>query len=167
MSKPSQQQAISALLTQLPSIQDSWNNHLDDWEGEDAGDYNDMSVIIHHIVDKYPSYESANHKVDTSEFSSFFAKVEELLLIGDEAINELITIGLFEGIQNVTASDSKQWTRFETWLGDYSKKAWNDVIMFWNPDAEQDAAVRPATALLLRSFYTIKPSITSSMLALP
>lgn len=138
MSTPSQLSVIEDLLSKLPSISKRWNKHCSEWCGEEAGVYIDIAVIAHHLKSLYPARQTKNNRIDASEFPLFFEQVEEFYSYQEKEINELLTIGLFEALQNITASEYGQWTRFEPWLGGRSRKAWDQLIQTWNGNTEQD-----------------------------
>jgi len=65
----------------------------------------------------------------TADFPNLFKNIEEILTNSDQYIQELIVVGLFEDMQNT--SEINYYTDFNEWLQPESKKAWNDVIRFW------------------------------------
>jgi len=146
MNTLSQSSIIKALLLKLPSISGRWSEYCEEWGGEEAGVYNDIGVIVHHLKCLYPARESKNDPRNTSEFSAFFNQVEEFFALEQKDITELLTVGLFESLQNITASEHDQWRRFEPWLGDRSREAWSRLIQFWNSNAEQVIASNPLDA---------------------
>jgi len=141
MSEHSQSSVIAALLSELPSISERWNEHRADWGDEDAGAFNDVAVLAQHLKSLYPARQTRNDSGTTAEFSSFFDRVEDFFTLEQQEVTELLTIGLFESLQNITASEYGQWTRFEPWLGTRSRTVWDQLIRCWNGNAEQGAAL--------------------------
>ena len=143
MSTHSQSSIISALLLKLPSIRERWAEHCSDWGDEEPGAYNDIGVIARHLQSLYPARPTKNHPSNTSEFSSFFDQVEDFFTLEQQEPTELLTIGLFESLQNITAPEYGGWSRFEPWLGSRSRRAWDQLIQFWNGNTEQVVAPNP------------------------
>jgi hypothetical protein len=69
---------------------------------------------------------------DTSCFDKIFENADLILSKGCEATRNLIVVGLFEGIQNVGGWHKVDYYKgFDKWLRPNSKKAWDDLIHFW------------------------------------
>ena len=60
---------IPALLQVCPSVGSAWEEHIVWWGDDERGDYNDIAVFAHHIVESYSVGEYA-------EFPAFFRQVE-------------------------------------------------------------------------------------------
>jgi hypothetical protein len=91
-------------------------------EGEERIYYYDIGITGNYIGEQY-------NKGNTANFPQLFECIECVLADCDKYIEELIVIGLFESIQN--SSDTNFYTGFDKWLKPLSKKAWNDLIDFW------------------------------------
>jgi hypothetical protein len=115
---------VPDLLSLCPGIEDRWRDHLGDWEGEERGDYIDISIIVHWLVD---SYAIGN----TDYFPALFQKAELLLESGHPSQQEVVVIGLFEDLQNVASHRDFGWKVFEKWLGPRSLAAWKEVESAW------------------------------------
>lgn len=89
--------------------------------------YLDIAHIARFIVELKISGQTDN-------FKPFFENVEELLIHGDHYVQELIVIGLFEGIQNVGSSEIDYYRSFDKWLKPKSLNAWRELIDFWEKD---------------------------------
>jgi hypothetical protein len=61
----------------------------------------------------------------------FFEKTEEILNHGDADVQNLIIVGLFEGIQNIGGGEIKYHSSFNKWLKPESKLMWDYLIDFW------------------------------------
>ncbi len=89
--------------------------------------YIDIGEIARFIVEKRKSGQ-------TEKFEQFFANVEQIMTHGEHYIQELIVIGLFEGIQNIGGSEIDYYRSFDKWLKNKSLKAWRELIDFWEKD---------------------------------
>jgi hypothetical protein len=69
---------------------------------------------------------------DTSCFDKIFENAELILNKASETTQNLIVVGLFEGIQNVGGWHQVDYHKgFDKWLRPKSKKAWDELIYFW------------------------------------
>src|SRR5690606_28327951 len=89
--------------------------------------YVDIGDISRFIVEKKKIGQ-------TEKFEQFFQNVEEIMIHGEHYVQELIVIGLFEGIQNVGGSEIDYYRSFDKWLKSNSLKAWRELIDFWEKD---------------------------------
>ena len=72
---------------------------------------------------------------DTSCFDKVFENAELILNKGSETTKNLIIVGLFEGIQNVGGWHQVGYYKgFDKWLRPNSKKAWDDLVDFWEQE---------------------------------
>jgi len=91
-------------------------------------DYVDIGEICRFIVDKFKQQ-------DTKDFWIFFENVEMLIVKSDDNIKNLIVVGLLEGIQNISGHESVDYHNgFNHWLNPATKKAWDELIFFWESD---------------------------------
>ena len=107
-----------------PELRKAWEEHLEYWGDDDRGDYIDISVLAHFIVDSYKE----GH---TECFDKIFVLIEEILNNGDYKDKEILTVGLIEDIQNIASHTPDGYHPFEKWLGPFSKKAWAQIEMLW------------------------------------
>jgi hypothetical protein len=117
--------AITLLLRACPGIDRQWQEHLDDWGNEERGDYNDISIVVHYLVDCYKQEQ-------TDFFPELFNLVERCINEGDNQTRDLMIIGLLEGIQNVASWQSFGNGVFVQWLGPKSREAWKQLERLWN-----------------------------------
>lgn len=89
--------------------------------------YVDIGDISRFIVEKKVSGQ-------TEKFKQFFENVEEIIVHGEHYVQELIVIGLFEGIQNIGGSEIDYYRSFDKWLKKNSLKAWRELIDYWEKD---------------------------------
>lgn len=86
--------------------------------------YLEIGDISRFIVEKKKSGQTEN-------FEQFFENVEEIMIHGEHYVQELIVIGLFEGIQNNGGKEIDYYHSFDKWLKNKSFKAWRELIDFW------------------------------------
>ena len=117
-------QVMPLLLEACPGFRVSWQEHLEWWEGEEAGAYNDAAEFARYLVE---SYERGN----TSEFESAFATIEKILTEGDQESRDIAGIGVIEDLQNIGSNHSCGADVFKSWLGPVSKIAWAEIEELW------------------------------------
>ena len=117
-------QMIPLLLHACPSISDKWQEHLEYWDGAEAGLYNDVAVFAHHIVELYKQGK-------TDEFPAIFNQIEQFILNGTEEIKSYAIIGFLEDVQNIASHESFGYDVFVDWLPPASKQAWDELIAYW------------------------------------
>lgn len=86
--------------------------------------YFDIAEISRYIIDKLKNGQTGN-------FDNLFDAVESILKNCDTEIENLIVIGLFEGIQNIGGQEINYYTNFDKWLKAVSKSKWDRLIDFW------------------------------------
>ena len=86
--------------------------------------YIDITEISRYIINKLKNEQ-------TEYFTLFFNSVEEILKSCDAEIENLIVIGLFESIQNISTQEINYHTDFDKWLKPISKSKWDVLIDFW------------------------------------
>lgn len=119
--------ALEMLISVFPDLKRQWESHIEsEYQNYDDErlDYIDIGEIIRYIVEK----KRCN---DTSRFDEFFNRVETILVNGDDYTKELMVIGLLEGIQNVCGFEVEYHTSFNDWLKPETKRAWKELIEFW------------------------------------
>lgn len=107
-----------------PSARPAWEEHLASWKAEQAGDFNDVAVFAHHIVDCYA-------KGATAEYGELFATVERILREGDDEARNLAAFGLLEDVQTITVISRLSPDAFVSWLGPKSREAWDQIATLW------------------------------------
>lgn len=119
---------VFAVLTSTDKeLQKRFNKYLlDEYEDESSERlyYLDISEITRFIVDKIKAGQ-------ISFFEELFNQIEFILSNCDSYVEELIVIGLFEGIQNVGGKDINYYQSFNQWLKPLSKRNWDELIDFW------------------------------------
>lgn len=111
---------VDALKNGCSEIDVQWQEHLDFWEGEEPGYYNEISVIVHYII--------AKHRV--SDFRDFddISKVIDLGLNSkNEETSELALIGVLEGILFVGSHDDIRPEHHKGWLSEMALKELSEL----------------------------------------
>jgi hypothetical protein len=65
---------------------------------------------------------------------AIFDVAERCLRDGTGQTRTLITVGLFEDLQNDNLTDGLSWDTWERHLGPLSRSAWNAIAAFWQGD---------------------------------
>lgn len=115
---------VPLMLKACPSVKDAWQEHLKFWEGKKAGDYNDIAVFAHHIVECYVQNK-------TKEIDDAFETIEQLIKDGSEEIRSIVVVGFIEDLQNIASHDDFGYKVFEPYLRPASRQGWNDIIEQW------------------------------------
>lgn len=95
-----------------------------------------MSELAHYAVENYA-------KGATAEFPNLFATVEALLDKHDKDLEGLITVGLFEDIQNIASHRDFGFRVYRQRLGPCSLEVWEQVDIFTQRVAAWQHRQRP------------------------
>lgn len=104
---------INNLLKACDNIKQDWQEHLQFWEGEPAGYYNDVAIIVHYVIKQYK-------KGLTADFQTIFDIVELGVKSHDEHVSEVAVVGFVEGILFVGSHDNIRPEHFKKWIGSES-----------------------------------------------
>jgi hypothetical protein len=122
---------IDKVFEAITSIDVQLKEHFDNYVFEEYKNetdsrlyYVDISKISRFIVDKIKSKQYYFLK-------DLFIKVEQILANCDTEIENLIVVGLFEGIQNIGGSAIDYYFGFDKWLLPISKTKWDNLIDSW------------------------------------
>jgi hypothetical protein len=127
----SRDQALAILTEACPSFRpisekETADRAKSDWyDGDDLLLYPVLSEFARHVVDLYKANQ-------VSEFNDVFSAIERLHTDGDDHVKEAATIGLLEGIQNISGNSRLDAQVFETYLRPESKMWWNKLNDFWS-----------------------------------
>ena len=87
--------------------------------------YQEIATISRFIVRNFK-------KNKTESFREIFERAEFCLTKGKKTTQNLIIVGLFEGIQNTGSWYKINYKKgFDKWLKIESKKSWDELIEFW------------------------------------
>jgi hypothetical protein len=124
-------EGVDKLINELISTDDSLKAYYQERFKEDYSDgnstrlfYLDIAHISRYIVD-------CVKKGQTDFFDRLFEKVEYIILDCDKDVENLMVVGLFEGIQNVGGQEINYYIGFNKWLKPTSKIKWDDLIDSW------------------------------------
>jgi hypothetical protein len=122
------QEVMPLLLDACPSFHQPWNEYLSEATYEEGLLYLDLGALAHHLV-------RLMQKGQLAELPGVFAVIERLHVEGDPFVQEAVTIGLLEGIQNVASDSDIDPELFRKYLQPESAKWWNELDRFWKGDA--------------------------------
>lgn len=123
--KPLTRERLQSLVSAVPGFRESWEKFLQRYENEPPPWYLAIGELAHYVVTQYACDR-------TSEFADLFAAVEELLNTPDPEVKSLISVGLFEDIQNICSHRGFNAEVFCAWLGPRSFAVWQEVAAFWD-----------------------------------
>jgi len=118
------EQVMPLLLDACPSFSKRWEEHRAFYEDEELL-YIDLGEFAHHLVELQKGHR-------TEEFPAVFRIIERLHLEGDPYVKEAATIGLLEGLQNVSGNHGLEPEDFVRYLGPASAKRWRKLNDFWD-----------------------------------
>ncbi|GFZ87824.1 hypothetical protein GCM10011531_19200 [Aquaticitalea lipolytica] len=98
--------------------------NLTDYNQVDNIPYVDIGSISRFIVEKKLENQ-------TSDFDLLFENIEDVYINGDKDVRNFITVGLFEGIQNIGGEKIEYHHSFNEWLKTETQNAWNGIIDYW------------------------------------
>jgi hypothetical protein len=115
------------MLVACPVFVPVWRAFLNEWEDseEELPYFVALGDLARHLVEQLDAGATQN-------FEAVFAVVERWYCEGDSYTKEAATIGLLEGIQNVSLNRGIDPRRFEFWLKPESKRRWDELNRFWN-----------------------------------
>lgn len=119
-----EQMVTKLLLQACPAAERSWKEHLKDWNGEEAGHYNDIAIFVEFAVDAY-----AAGKRD--ELKPLFEVIERMLSEGNEDTRGLASVGFIETLQCNASHRDFGAEVFKHWLGPLSAQAWGQIEALW------------------------------------
>jgi hypothetical protein len=122
---------IDSVFTTLTStdyaLKEAFDNYFKEEYKDDKDErlsYFDIAEISRYLIDRLKSRQTEN-------FDAFFEAVESILNDCDTEIENLIVIGLFEGIQNIGGPEINYYSSFDKWLKPLSKSKWDTLIDLW------------------------------------
>lgn len=130
-------EAIERIVATVPNFSAQWQAFLDDWKDDaDPPWFVGMSELAHYVVESYARGE-------TSEFRQLFGTVESLLQDCDPELENLITVGLLEDVQNIASHREFGPAPFQEWLGPRSVEHWEELNSFWGRVADWTERTKP------------------------
>jgi len=122
---PIEADVMPRLVAEFPGFRPRWEKHHESWEGEPAGNYNDITQFVYFVVrDLYPreKIEEVQHAFDLMEY---------WLKNGNESVRELVVIGFLEDLQNLASRQAFAKEAFIPFLGPKSREAWDELERLW------------------------------------
>jgi len=101
-----------------------WRQHLEEWDGEERGIFNDTGEFARYLVESY-------ERGDTSEFETAFSVVERLIREGDDEARGAAIVGVLESVQVRATHHTFGQDVFLRWLGPLSRQAWFEIDELW------------------------------------
>lgn len=134
---PAKQEDVEKIIATVPGFQRQWQEFVKESEKETSPQwYLVMGGLAHYLVEKYAQEA-------TGEFSDLFASVETLLHKPDPELENLITVGLLEDIQNVASHRDFGAAPFLQWLGPRSLVVWNEINTYMKRVSDWAAKQEP------------------------
>jgi len=123
--KPNEEVLMPRLVAEFPAFRPRWEEHLQYWNGEPAGTYNDIAEFARFVVkDLYPAGS-------TEEMQRAFDIMEEFLVIGNPKLQDLVVIGFLEDVQIIASWQPFGEAAFIPFLGQKSRAAWDELERVW------------------------------------
>lgn len=97
---------------------------------ESCADYGEALIYVH-AGDFARHLWSLHRTQQQAEFPAVAACIESLLTEGDHFTREFATIGILEGIQNVSSHTDGSPDEFASFLKPVSAAAWRSLNQFW------------------------------------
>jgi hypothetical protein len=115
---------IDLLFEESPGFQEFISEEIDAFKQE---------KLYHVILGCYAHYLFTKYKNnDLHEIKKGFTKLEFLLINGDNEVKNIIKLGFFESFQNILLTENIDLSVFDEFISPNSKKAWDEIIDFWN-----------------------------------
>jgi hypothetical protein len=134
---PVNRQDVENIIATVPGFRNSFQEFLQEWETEASLPwYLAMGELAHYVVESY-------ERGITGEFPELFATIETLLGKSESELENLITVGFFEDLQNVASHRDFGAHPFRQWLGPRSLVVWDKVDAFTQRVADWTAQQKP------------------------
>jgi len=122
--------ALSLIISFDAELKIEWENHIKkEYESQQENVeklyYLDIRIISEFVIEKFQNQQTEN-------FTYLFNNIENILRNCNQETKSLITLGLFEGMQNICAEEHINYHYgFNKWLQNVSSEQWRAVIDFW------------------------------------
>lgn len=122
---------IDDVINELISVDNSLKDYYTEFYKKEYTDcnpnrrfYSDIASISRYIV-----HCTKTRKINF--FDKFFDKIEHIITHCDSEVENLLVVGLFEGIQNIGGREIDYYFGFDKWLKPTSKAKWDNLIDNW------------------------------------
>jgi hypothetical protein len=89
--------------------------------------------LMYILTGRFAKFLLDQYRTDKSfDINKFALYIEDLLLYGDEYVQELAVIGFLEGIINIWGNNNADTGVVYNQLLPESKKWWDELLKFWN-----------------------------------
>jgi [ribosomal protein S5]-alanine N-acetyltransferase len=145
------QDVMPLLLAACPGFAPMWRAHLEYWEGEERGIFNDTGEFARYLVESYA-------KRQTDDLGAAFTTLERIIREGDDEARGAATVGVLESVQTLASHEPSGPSVFLKWLGPLSRRAWTEIEAQWEAGGGSLAGVirnelrseaRPLSAVLV------------------
>lgn len=122
-------QMMPLLIAVCPSFLPTWNEMQAEQDEEERLYYIELASLARHLV---------KLQIDgrTEDFGEVFSVIERLHVEGDDFVQNAVTIGLLEDIQNIAGNEGLNPGKFIPHLHPISKSWWLALNKFWNGEAD-------------------------------
>jgi len=115
---------IGRLVNSCKGIEDYWQQHLDFWEDDERGDYNDIGVVVHFVIDGFIESQ-------TDGFEKTFNLVENAVKCEVADVAELAIVGFIEGLLFVGSHKGINSNFLRQWMGQESFESLKELEKFF------------------------------------
>jgi hypothetical protein len=122
---------VDNVISELISTDDSLKHYYQRKLKEDHSDEYTTRLIYLDIAHTSRYVVECVKTGKTDFFDRLFDKIEHIISNCDNHIENLIVVGLFEGIQNVGGHEINYHFGFDKWLRPTSKNKWDNLIDGW------------------------------------
>jgi hypothetical protein len=134
---PLSRECIEEIIAAVPGFRENWETFLRQYAKEATPPwYLAMADLAHYLVDQYTNGT-------TSEFADCFGVIERLLENPDPKLENLVSVGLFEDIQNISSHHAFGYEVFLPWLGPRGLALWEEVEKFWKRASKSTRGRQP------------------------
>ncbi len=118
------EEVLTGLLVNLPGGQGQRATEIKDL-------YSGIDTISVELI-------SALESGQTENFRWLFALIEKYLRDGDQEVQELISYGLIDHMQEGLIRKERKLSAFDTWLRPETKVVWQNMIDVWSLNDKRD-----------------------------
>ena len=124
-----QDECMKLILSKVPEFEAAWRDHLNYWEGEEAGLSNDVAEFSRFVVRNIATMEEAKKQ-------EVFSLIEFLLTEGDEVVKTAVATCFLENLMNAMSANRLSHEDFVPFLRKKSRahcKAWDEFTGVTTP----------------------------------
>ncbi|HEY9832053.1 MAG TPA: hypothetical protein V6D26_15820 [Stenomitos sp.] len=114
---------MEEVLKAIPGFRESWQEHLDYWEGQPAGLVMDMIELATYVNNQLSNQE--NHDLE-----NIFRLMETMLNEGTEEVKDAVATGFLESVINPVTKDTEYLPLLVSLLGEKSRAYCQEWLKF-------------------------------------